>query len=115
MCKTSDLPQLQVLLGVPTRWSSTCSTNAWLIEIAPAIHLQEVQDEVEAILTPLDWVIMEKIDKVLAPLAEVQKIIEAEACVTGNLLIGLVTDRRDSLRAQAKASLLGKATGTLLR
>ena len=87
----------KVIQDVSTRWWSTFSMVARLLELRPAIEKHEEGDKIEPMLTAADWAVLKLIRPILEPFMTAQKLLEGAKYVTGSLVVPCIYDLRNEL------------------
>lgn len=102
-CVSCGVKPLQVVQDAQTRWCSTYASIDRLLYLKRPIQNHEVVYNVNVILKSLDWAILEKLHRLLAPLSVLLKMLEGERYVNGSLIIPLVKDLRDGTNSAVEA------------
>lgn len=85
------------------RYTHINTSTKRLVFLKSAVKLDELlEDTISLLIGDLDWAILEKVYTVLKRFPDLQKMLEGEYCLTGNLVTPLVTDLWDGLEKKAK-------------
>ncbi|CAN0013254.1 unnamed protein product, partial [Ectocarpus sp. 13 AM-2016] len=87
----------RVIQDVVTRWWSTSSMAARLIELEVPIKMHEAADKLDPLLSAADWAVLKMILPVLEPFRNTQTLLEGRKYVTGSLVVPFIYDLRTSL------------------
>lgn len=94
-----DPDQKKVMQDVATRWWSTCSMLARLLELEWEIDKHEEEDQLSSMLAPVDWTVLALILPILEPFMHTQASLKGRKYVTGSLAVPFVYDLRMNLDA----------------
>jgi len=107
-------PDLTVIQDVVTRWWSTYSMVARLLQLKPALELLYSTRKVKQKLAAAEWTVLEHVHLLLKPFMSVQKALEGEQYVTISLVPFLLAQLRAKLAAVSPFSPVAAVSAVML-
>jgi zinc finger BED domain-containing protein 1 (E3 SUMO-protein ligase ZBED1) len=109
-----NMSNLTVIQDVVTRWWSTYSMVARLLQLKASLELLHSTRKLKLKLTAAEWTILEHVQMLLKPFMYVQKALEGEQYVTISLVPFLLSQLRAKLTAVASDSPVAALAATML-